>query len=474
MKKAQHCIPTSGEILRTVMGWLDVPKETADYNYQHLKRLAEGRNMSQQMREQKTREVVDAIASQFSKREERGTTRKVEEDVQSDPLKYLSWQLTPEGGLRDLCDHLVADLLEFLKRHEALITHFTAGEANSDMLWIWTKRFVVPFLAVNDFEYRHNCSGLFRGMPPFSFWYLPALTCSPNLPSWSEKEQLDWLEDAPGGAAPTMEIIDWSSRDLAVQLPVQMVLEWWQDLLGISQDLLAEKLCSIGPGQSKETAQRELKAWLHEDRPPAAVTVERWCTQEWEYKGALQIPCGLDLEKQWKLCREFLTKKGLNVNRLEDEIGEFPKVPLQAFFDSQSPVRDGLPVAELVRRIVERYSPPNAQELKVRLMWAAAFQRAFRAAKAVFGSERAWKLVAWYRTLGGTLINVQNYSGDRVGLAIRSFISDLSADQRYLREALEPLFGSDQQWREMICSAMGSDWLRTRVAAAPETSKEGG
>lgn len=468
MEAKAYAVSNSGAILKFAMDCLDVPKETQDYSYQHLKRLAEGKGLSKELREQTIRSVVDAIVGAFSgEMERRGTAARVFEEVQTDPLKYVTWRFSPEGEFRDLGDHLVADLLEFLKRHEALVEQFGAGDAGPEMLWVWGMRFVVPLLAMNDMEYRNNYSGLFRGMPPGRLWYLPALTCPQAEPWRAERERLKRGENSPRCPEVAPGMPDLSSKDLAVRLPVHAVLEWWQDLLGDSLESLAGKLCAFDEDRKLVTARREVWAWLHEDRPPAARTINRWCSQKWEYKGALEMPPALSVSEKLGWCREFLNRKGLDCEALKREIWCLPGVSLEAFFAASDPIGDGLPVDELVRRVVERYSPPTPEQLKVRLLWAGAFQRAFRATKKALGADRAWKLVGFYRKIGRGLIEVMNHCKKPTRGAILELVSELPPEKGFLREALIPLLSPDERWREMMCSAIASDWLKTRVSGGP-------
>ena len=61
---------------------------------------------------------------------------------------------------------------------------------------------------------------------------------------------------------------------------------------------------------------------------------------------------------------------------LEREILPFKQTPFAAFFNLPDPIAVGLPVAELIERIAERYAQPTNEQLKARLIIAAAFQRA--------------------------------------------------------------------------------------------------
>src|SRR5579859_2296953 len=82
---------------------------------------------------------------------------------------------------------------------------------------------------------------------------------------------------------------------------------------------------------------------------------------------------------------------------LELEILPFKQTSFAAFFDSPDPLATGLPVAELIERIAERYAQPTNEQLKARLIIAAAFQRAFIQTVKSQGRDNALRILDWFQ-----------------------------------------------------------------------------
>src|SRR5205807_5987928 len=138
--------------------------------------------------------------------------------------------------------------------------------------------------------------------------------------------------------------------------PVNFVLEWWQDLLGV--ELISQACLLCAPGDDPDNARRQVRAWQNENRPPDQTTIERWCKIDWaeRYPGAFVDDAKLPLSERWNRCRAFLVKKGFDDvthnwleglegkpremfqkqyrgEPLEEEILPFKQTPFAAFFD---------------------------------------------------------------------------------------------------------------------------------------------
>jgi len=127
-------------------------------------------------------------------------------------------------------------------------------------------------------------------------------------------------------------------------------------------------------------------------------------------------------------------------------------------------VKRRLPIKEFVRRVTERYSVPAAQQLKARLIWAAAFQRAYRATEKAFGATRAWKLVVWYGCLAAFLELIMARAREPKRLAVICTLKRLGPEWQVLKESIGPLFSDDETWRRAVSSLIAADVLEMRLS----------
>ncbi len=418
-------LPTLGAVLAFMADCLGVPKEGDGYSYKELERLKKG-GMASDKSWAVARKVMEAILGSFldAKRAAEildtvfkqvltGTVRRIrwhKHDRVLVPVPELvgsqeavNWVWDAQGRLINLSQHLVHDWTEFLSRHNSLVQDCGSGEPVSQQaVAAWAFLFVIPFLAANLVEYQFNDSRLESGMPRGRFWYLPLFIPPEND---QRKRRYKW--------------------------PVNQVLEWWEDLLGGDLSSHAEMLCALG--SDADNARRQIYAWLHEDRPPDLATIDRWSKKHWgdKYVGAFVDSPALPLQERWNRCRVFLARKGFDKNNgnwlenvgekpremfkdqyrgepLELEILPFKETSFAAFFSSADPISAGLPVEELIRRIAERYTLPTNDQLRMRLIVAAAFQRAFTKTMKALGENRALYLLNLFQEVYCFLIDLHN------------------------------------------------------------------
>lgn len=456
-------LPSTGAVLVFMVDCLGVPKETDGFSYKELERLGKG-GLATEKYWAVARKVMDAIVGSFLEgKTSSQTIDTVFRQKIAAPIKRIHWQMhkgllvpVPEfaapreavfwkrnaaGELEDFGGILVHDWIEFLERHEFLVSQCGSSEKpRINVAFQWACAFVVPFLAVNLFDYQRNDSRLESGMPGGKFWYLPLLV----LPdSTDEKPHFKW--------------------------PVNALLEWWENLLGCELTSHASLLCA--PGDNPDNARRQVHAWRHEDRPPDQTTIERWCKVSWadKYAGTFADDASLPLNERWNRCRAFLVKKGLHDTTrnwlegvrgkpremfqkqyrgelLEREILPFKQTPFAAFFNLSDPIAAGLPVAELIERIAERYAQPTNDQLKARLIIAAAFQRAFTQLVETQGIKNALQICDWFQEVYCFVVDLHNraISGEEILRLIRN----TPESQGGLRFACEWLF-DENCWRRL-------------------------
>jgi len=450
-------LPSTGAVLAFMVDCLGIPKDSDSYNYKEVERLRKG-GLSTEKHWAVARNVMEAIVASFvDAKAANQTVDAVLKQQVAAPIKRIHWQMrkgllvpVPElaaphealtwtwnadGELQNLREHLVQDWIEFLGRHEFLGNQCGWSEKPcANVLFHWTCAFVVPFLAANLMEYQRNDSRLESGMPGGRFWYLPQLI----LPEpTGDKPQIKW--------------------------PVNFVMEWWEDLLGVSLEAHADWLCALG--ENPDNARRQVYAWRHEYRPPDHATIARWCKMSWtdKYAGTFADDCALSLDERWKRCRAFLVRKGLHDpthnwlenlrgspremyrrqyrgERLELEILPFKEVPFAAFFESPDPVAAGLPVNEFVKRVAERYARPTNEQLKARLTIAAAFQRAFTQTEKSLGVENAMRINEWFQQVYCLLMDLHNRADPETREEVLRLLRATPQSKGGLRFACEWLF----------------------------------
>lgn len=469
-------LPSTGAVLAFIVDCLGVPKETDGYSYKKIERLKK-RGLASETYWAVIRKVMDAIIMSFLEQKMASKTiDTVFRQTVAAPIKRIHWQMhkgvfvpVPEfaapreavywkrntaGELENFSEILVHDWIEFLAWHEFLVSKLGSNEnPRHNVIFHWACRFVIPFLAVNLNDYQRNDSRFESGMPAGKFWYLPLLVFPKGA---KEKPYIKW--------------------------PVNMLLEWWEDLLGCELDSHASLLCA----GDIANARRQVHAWKHENRPPDRATIERWCKVSWadKYAGTFSDDVSLPLNERWNRCRSFLVKKGFHDTThnwlkdvrgkpaetfrgqyrgepLELEILPFKQTPFAAFFDSLDPIAAGLPVAELIGRIAVRYAQPTNEQLKARLIIAAAFQCAFTETAKFQGVHNAWQICSWFQQVYCYLVDLHNQAAS--GTEILRLIRSAPESQGGLRYACEWLF--DREALDKFPAELAADFIGASTPA---------
>jgi hypothetical protein len=418
-------VPNMGEVLGFMVDWLGVPKEQESYIHKDLERLRKGK-LSEEKYWFVAHKVIVAILASFT--DESTATETIKKIFlqklaterklgwlqnanglwipvqETEPLPdSLRWKFNKDGGVENLLERLVLDWIEFLERNEFLRKNTLVEERSPELIIRWATLYAIPFVAYNLIEYLEIHSSVERGMPAGQFWYLP--------------------EVAIGEDRKSFVVTEW---------PINKVLGWWEDLLG--EEFYSNPELLFPANNDKTVAQRQVHHCRFDRRTPDQETILRWCKQNWngKYKGVFKDNEAMPLHERWNLCRGFLVSKGLHhstINWVEElpeqfrasfkanqyrgeplelQILRFKEIPFAEFFDSLDPIAEGLPVAELIGRVAERYAQPTNGQLKARLLMAAAFQRAFQTLESTQGTDFAAKMFGTYKEIYDYLMRVQN------------------------------------------------------------------
>jgi uncharacterized protein (DUF2384 family) len=133
-------------------------------------------------------------------------------------------------------------------------------------------------------------------------------------------------------------------------------------------------------------------------------------------------------------------RKQYRGERLELEILQFKQTPFAVFFESPDPVSAGLPVDEFVKRVARRYARPTNDQLKARLMIAAAFQRAFTRIEDTLGTENALRINDWFQQVYCLLMDLHNRADPETREEVLRLLRSTPPSQGGMRLACEWLF----------------------------------
>ena len=430
-KLPESGLPSMGEVLGFCVDCLGVPKEHESYTHKELQRLRRGGLSPDKYWKIAHRLIVAILEAYLGAPMAEQTVTKLFLQKLMSPRKRdwvqaagglwvpihslepspdaLHWKVNEAGQIENQAERLVLDWMELLERNEFL-RHRTAGTKRSAALVErWASVFVLPFVACNLIEYLAADSSIESGMPGGSFWYLP---------------EVEGNEDGRG-----CRVTKW---------PVNKVLAWWEDLLGTEFYANPKWLCPKEDPDSDD-ARRKVHYWRFEKRPPEPETIMGWCKQDWggRYKGTFVDNETMPLHERWNRCRAFLARKGLDRTTtswveampeeqrtafkqakyrgeaLELQILRFRECAFADFFRTKDPIAQGLPVAELISRVAVRFAQPTNEQVRGRLMMAAALQRAFLKLEEMRGTDYAARLFGLYQGIYDYLMRLNNAGSGR-------------------------------------------------------------
>ncbi|MFN7139455.1 MAG: hypothetical protein ACK4UN_08960, partial [Limisphaerales bacterium] len=388
--KTEPHIPELGEVLKFLLDCFDIRRDGEPLTHKQVERLAKNKGINQETWAKVARSVLDAIYVELGgDPTARGLTAKMLEQWCSDPQSMAGVPVDADGVGKFTKEQALKDAIEFCSRHHFLLASLHDCKTGWSAQYHWLSGFVIPYVCSTLVDYYSMRDNPDSGMPGGWAWYLPKFYIAENG--------------------------DCSVR---VLMPSQQVLLWWEDLLGEDLSILSGELCAVG--SDPDIARRQVAAWKTEARPPDSGTIQRWVGNKWQYKGVFEDNESAPLNERWRKCREFLERKGLlgesnwmkgsessqfepqrelskayRGERLEQEIPPFEKYPVRRFFESQDPIAEGLPVAELIERVAARWRIPTTVELRSRLLIGRALNLAWNKCMQALGHKETVDLMRW-------------------------------------------------------------------------------
>jgi len=276
-------------------------------------------------------------------------------DLQSDQPDY--------SLLRNAIDTFQLELPGFIHQLYAQVN--THNATQQQILWELMSRAYIPMLAVNLTEFDQISNRWDKGMPATNFWFLPSL-----------------------------------NEDGKLMLPVQKVMRWWLDLLGVGRTRLADMIVK-GLKSAKKAPELDqtqfgaiednLKTWYTGTSLPSAKKIRDYCSVELAYTGTFTVDKTLSPKEQFQAAFVFVTeqKKLRQPKALFMQLFGISIETLEAVYDAK-PVSDENK-ALLVQRIAERYAQPTPDVLKRRLMLARMVQYGYLELAKKFGVKNPKK-----------------------------------------------------------------------------------
>jgi len=235
----------------------------------------------------------------------------------------------------NLLDDLLESAMEFFQFHSAIENGVrTFGADNRQITWLLMAHHIMPGLARK-----------------YAFWSLaspvaPGMTCG-DL----------WFMPRPDRNDPSR-----------LRLPVQIVADWWEDLLEIPLD-------SIWTDEDGERRLRTLQNWRgKEGKLPNPATIDEYFAdgQSYNYRGGYQDNSKDSLEVRFKNALNFVKcRKQMDAAMLAKEIPTVPATHFEAAFSDEP---DNKVKLHLVNAVTERWRVPTNSIVRRRFLLARALQ----------------------------------------------------------------------------------------------------
>ncbi len=249
-----------------------------------------------------------------------------------------------------LAESIPLDLTELASIAKVLpIRVHPHGASEKQIIWELASRVYVPLLAYNFAEYDVRAkfgtgNRLDKGMPASEFWYLPVV------------------------------------HENRLIMPVQKVMKWWLDLLGVGRGKLAgmisEKLrLAKKPEHEVNGVEETLKTWMNASSLPSLRKIREFCELELNYNGIFIPDPRLSPDEKYQAAVSFMCEKKL---WSEESIKHQFLLPLsqvkKIVADDNVSDKDK---EHFVRLVAERFAPPDADTLKRRLLIARMVQAGY-------------------------------------------------------------------------------------------------
>lgn len=209
-------------------------------------------------------------------------------------------------------------------------------------------------------------------------WYMLGYSYAPGLGRrvafWNLEGAFD--KGMPGGEFWFLPHIDPISG--TVQLPVPSVTKWLLDLLDLPMDCAKEQLGSTKNDHEdkKDSIERNLYNWLNGNTPRSSTINEYFqLNSELDFKGCFELAPDLPHVVRLAKASEFIARKGLDAEKLRDQIPMTQPGRIEAILDGSASDEEKQLFVEL---LLVRYAKPSAKLIRQRFLVARMVQDGYR------------------------------------------------------------------------------------------------
>lgn len=211
-------------------------------------------------------------------------------------------------------------------------------------------------------------------------WHMCAFNYAPAagrlIANWNLGEPFD--HGMPGGEFWFLPNVDQTTKQLS--LPVQHVVDWLMDLLGLPMD---QVILNLGGGKARNDAgapydsmERTLYKWRN-GTIPRIQSINDYFPNDatLEFKGALDLPGELPHEERIAAALAFAHRKKLDPEALRSQIPMTQPGRIEAVMNGEASIEEQ---ADFVRLLEVRYARPSMRTVRQRLRIARAVQDGYK------------------------------------------------------------------------------------------------
>jgi hypothetical protein len=241
------------------------------------------------------------------------------------------------------CRDATQCMLEWAGFHKAVELHtWTSNSDQRQVLWHLLGYSYIPALARRIAFW--NLEGAFdKGMPGGKFWFLPHL-------------------DVTQGK---------------LELPVQQVMDWLDDLLGTPAGKTKSELRGANViDNDQQSMEKTLNSWRNGKLPRVSTIKEYFCNDATlEFNGIFELADDLAEDVKFEAALTFILSKKLSADDLRDQIPMTQDGRLEIILDQSAPDDEK---QEFVRMLLTRYAKPSMRTIRQRLLAARMAQDGYR------------------------------------------------------------------------------------------------
>lgn len=210
-------------------------------------------------------------------------------------------------------------------------------------------------------------------------WHMCAFTYAPAagrlIANWNLVEPFD--HGMPGGEFWFLPNVDQTTKQIS--LPVQHVVDWLMDLLGLPMD---QVVLSLGGAKARDDAdapdsmERTLYKWRN-GTIPRIQSIKDYFPNDatMEFKGTLDLSGELPHEERIAAALTFVHRKKLDPEALRSQIPMTQPGRIEAVMNDEASTEEQ---AEFVRLLEVRYARPSMRTIRQRLRIARAVQDGYK------------------------------------------------------------------------------------------------